>query len=746
MKTNRLGCFSFTGIAAMLVTVLFITGSVFANGGQLFSPGGLNARRGATLGQVSSHAEIAGKCAACHTAPWSGERMADRCLACHTDVQEELRDSTSLHGALFALKGEINCRDCHVEHLGENGELTPVNLKNFPHDVVGFSLAAHPAMWDGRAIQCVDCHTQGLSQMDMGVCVTCHGDHDAAFMQKHGETFGWACLNCHDGKETLGKNFSHDQVAFHLDGKHELLECTACHQGAQTVADLQAAPQLCINCHQQDDPHAGTLGQDCAKCHTSAAWEKIEYDHSLTDFPLEGAHGTVECEACHKDLLFKSTPTDCAACHAADDAHQGTLGTQCQQCHTAESWNRVNFDHNLTAFKLTGAHQTAECVDCHKDMLFKSTPANCNACHKEDDAHEGDLGTQCEQCHTTIDWENTTFDHANAPFKLTGAHAKAECQGCHTNMRFRSTPSNCAACHGKEDPHAGSLGANCAACHTTSTWKPSTFNHNSSAFKLVGKHVSVQCSACHNSLMFKSTPSKCVSCHQKDDVHAGALGTDCAQCHSPAGWSQVTFDHSKSAFPLTGKHTSVSCTSCHANHKFKGTPTQCVACHQKNDIHNGSMGSDCKACHTTEAWSQVTFDHSKSAFPLTGAHTNATCAKCHTGGRFKGTPTACAACHAEPEIHRGLFGTNCAGCHSTSAWRPASFNGPHTFPMGHGGAPNCQTCHPNGYTSYTCYTCHDQGEVNDEHSDLGIDFSNCVQCHANGDKPGEDGGGDGDDD
>ncbi|MCX6843581.1 MAG: hypothetical protein NTX53_15005, partial [candidate division WOR-3 bacterium] len=38
------------------------------------------------------------------------------------------------------------------------------------------------------------------------------------------------------------------------------------------------------------------------------------------------------------------------------------------------------------------------------------------------------------------------------------------------------------------------------------------------------------------------------------------------------------------------------------NNVYKGTPHTCVACHQKDDKHNGQFGTDCGACHKTETW------------------------------------------------------------------------------------------------------------------------------------------------
>ncbi len=172
---------------------------------------------------------------------------------------------------------------------------------------------------------------------------------------------------------------------------------------------------------------------------------------------------------------------------------------------------------------------------------------------------------------------------------------------------------------------------------------------------MTGAHQQAACSDCHKDKTFQGTPASCSGCHSGDDAHKGSLGTDCALCHSTSAWKPATFNHAKSAFPLTGAHAQVQCGACHANQTFKGTPTNCYACHSGDDNHGGKFGKDCAACHVTASWSQVTFDHNKSGFPLTGAHASVVCSKCHANG-FSGTPKACAACHAEPTFHAGLSG------------------------------------------------------------------------------------------
>jgi hypothetical protein len=41
----------------------------------------------------------------------------------------------------------------------------------------------------------------------------------------------------------------------------------------------------------------------------------------------------------------------------------------------------------------------------------------------------------------------------------------------------------------------------------------------------------------------------------------------------------AAFNHNTTKFPLTGKHTSVACATCHVNGQYATLPTTCVSCH-----------------------------------------------------------------------------------------------------------------------------------------------------------------------
>jgi hypothetical protein len=615
-------------------------------------------------------------------------------------------------------------------------------------------------------------------------------------MARHEATFGTTCLACHDGVDTYGAAFTHE--TYPLTGGHAQVQCAGCHQNATTPAALRATSTTCIGCHAAKDIHAGRLGTDCAACHTPATWTDATIDHSRTRFALAGKHVGAACEACHvdrhwtgigqtcrechaavdphkgqftadcsschvatgwKDVTFDhattrfaltaahatpacaachpggryvDTPTTCVSCHKANDVHNGSFGTDCASCHSTSTWTDATFDHDKAAFKLTGSHRSVTCQKCHVGGLYKGTPKTCAACHTKPASHTSGFGINCASCHSTKAWLPASFDHDKAAFKLTGSHRSVTCQKCHVGGLYKGTPKTCAACHTKPASHTSGFGINCASCHSTKAWLPASFDHNKAAFKLTGAHGSVTCQRCHIGGLYKGTPKTCSACHKTPASH-GDFGTACASCHSTKAWLPASFDHAKSAFPLTGAHQSVTCQKCHVGGLYKGTPKTCSACH-KTPASHGDFGTACASCHSTKAWLPASFDHAKSAFPLTGAHRSVTCQKCHVGGLYKGTPKTCASCHTKPASHTSAFGINCASCHTTTAWRPATYSGPHTFPMNHHGAGGvCAKCHPSTFASYSCASCHSNSSMTNKHRDVsGFSLTTCAKCHPTG--------------
>ncbi len=525
-----------------------------------------------------------------------------------------------------------------------------------------------------------------------------------------------------------------------------------------------------------DNPH-GEISQDCQDCHTPTSWKHLaspmKFDHDKTGFRLDGSHSKAECMGCHKELVFKNVGTACIDCHA--DHHLGQFGTNCQSCHTAQDWQArkdIIDLHIDRGFPLTGVHAVADCESCHKNSdknEFVGTSTACQSCHSETMAAttnpnhmQAGFTNDCENCHRAGlgTWNETFFEHTSK-FPLVGQHKNADCIQCHVNNTFAGNPSDCYSCHSANyvattapDHQAAGFSFECAGCHTPNGWIPaaiSGFDHNLTAFPLTGAHLSATCISCHAS-GFAGTSTDCYSCHQPDydgtidPQHALAgFSTNCASCHTTVNWPSGTFDHTQTAFALTGAHLAATCISCHAT-QFAGTPANCYACHQTNydattspDHLLAGFSTDCSSCHTTASW-PTGFDHSQTAFPLTGAHIVTACISCHAT-QFAGTPTTCVSCHqanydatTAPVHSTAGFGTDCVNCHVTNGW-PNNFNHQLTaFPLtGAHSMAACISCHATQYagTPTNCYACHQpeyDGTTSPVHSIAGFS-TDCVTCH-----------------
>ena len=609
---------------------------------------------------IEGHAKLEGECSNCHVL--LNKAGQDRlCLDCHKEVAQDVARKQGHHGRIQI----PSCRSCHTEHKGRSAGIAPVDERRFDHALTDFQLqgkhtkvecrACHKVAAKFRAASsaCVDCHRKDDTHKGTlgGACADCHteknwkettfdhaktrfpliGKHtaakcgdchkEAAFRQapqacvschrkddKHKARFGEKCQTCHNAKNWNAIVFDHDtDTSYPLRGRHRQIKCDSCHAGTLYKDKL---PSQCIACHRKDDKHKGTLGSVCADCHTEGSWKETRFDHRKTRFPLLGKHTTVECKACHKSTAFKDTPMACVSCHRKDDAHKGTLGDACADCHVERSWKEAKFDHSRTRFALTGKHSSVKCGDCHKATPAKATPQACYACHRQDDKHKGSLGEKCESCHSAQDWKSTRFDHdKDTRYPLRGKHRTAKCESCHTQPAGKvKLPSECNSCHAKDDVHKGQEGPRCATCHQESDWKKTDFDHARSRFPLTGSHLKVECKKCHATSQFKDAKSTCVACHEKEDIHKRRLGSLCDSCHSPRSWKIWDFDHDrKTRFRLDGAHAKLDCYGCHTRPTDgkPSLPTTCVSCHASEDVHDGAFGRQCEKCHVSSSFKVI---------------------------------------------------------------------------------------------------------------------------------------------
>jgi hypothetical protein len=481
-----------------------------------------------------------------------------------------------------------------------------------------------------------------------------------------------------------------------------------------SVLLLFTAPSAAAQ-QQTQNPH-GDLKEPCASCHSPDAWKPARvsksFKHAPKVFPLEGAHAQTNCRACHASLEFTGVSTKCAVCHK--DVHQGELGSDCATCHSPRNFidrSVMQQRHQLTRFPLSGAHVMADCISCHPvvqqgHMTFVGRPVECFSCHmpaynaSQNPPHQAaGFPTTCDACHTTIAWTKSTFDHAATSFPLTGAHLATICSACHGDGIYKGKSSSCVACHltnynNTTTPKHSSAGfpTDCAACHSTVVWTDAVFDHQKTLFPLTGAHLAVACSTCHSDGVYKGKSTACVSCHLIDynntatPKHSSAgFSTQCATCHSTATWAGAVFDHSKTAFPLTGAHVTLACAACHSDGVYAGKPTTCVSCHltdyngTNNPVHStAGFPTACASCHTTATWLGATFNHDASFFPI-------------YSGTHQGRWSSCATCHTNPANYATF---TCLTCHTQ-----LNTNGHHNGVSGY------------RYDSQACYSCHPRGRA-----------------------------------
>jgi hypothetical protein len=592
------------------------------------------------------------------------------------------------------------------------------------------------------------------------------------------------CKACH-GSEAwtparITKAFNHAKFGFRLQGAHETAACRACHESL----DFKGAKSDCAACHT--DVHRGELGAECARCHTPRGFQDrglMLKAHQTTRFPLEGSHITVDCSSCHTPagqgaLQFVARATECVSCHERDfvaakspDHVASGIPRECVNCHAPTDWGSGKFNHDATRFPLTGAHRSTDCVRCHANNQYAGTPLECVACHQTDYAAtttpKHTLPTfvsTCTTCHSTIAWSPSAFNHDQTQFPLAGAHRSATCAQCHGDGVYRGKATTCVPCHQTDFNNTTTpkhtlptFVSTCESCHTVTAWSPSSFKHDQTQFPLTGAHRAVTCQQCHSDGVYAGKATTCVSCHQTDyntaanPSHSQArFPTDCTGCHTTTAWSPSLFDHGLTQFPLTGAHKAATCAQCHADGVYAGKPMTCASCHQTdyntttNPKHTlPTFVSTCQTCHTTTAWLPSSFNHDQTQFPLTGAHKAVTCALCHADGVYAGKPMACASCHqtdynntTNPKHTLPTFVATCQGCHTTTAWSPASFNHDQTqFPLtGAHKAATCAQCHADGVYAgkpTTCTPCHQtdyNNTTNPKHT-LPTFVATCQSCH-----------------
>ena len=204
---------------------------------------------------------------------------------------------------------------------------------------------------------------------------------------------------------------------------------------------------------------------------------------------------------------------------------------------------------------------------------------------------------------------------------------------------------------------------------------------------------------------------------------------------------------------LTKAHSDLegisNCTKCHEIGE-KVISSKCLDCHKEiKSLINANKGyhsfsevkkRECASCHNEHHgrnfrivnFNEDGFDHSKTGFNLTGAHSNKECKDCHqskyiTDSKLKkkirthlGLDEKCASCHEDS--HQGILGKECSNCHSTEKFKPANNFDHNKAAFKLAGAHEkveCAKCHPI-----------EKKSGKDFIKFKGINFANCSACHS----------------
>jgi hypothetical protein len=262
---------------------------------------------------------LAASCATCHSDPHTGE-LGTTCERCHST--KSFLVSAFTHAKPLPIFGgrhaSVKCDGCHIPaappgpppvaskkgaarrvpsfttaptacatchrdpHLGQLGaaceqchsvDAVAFKADRFVHDRTSYALAGRH-----RSVACAACHKPAHRDFPAGpgqavvfrgtpaLCASCHQD-------VHLGQLDATCETCHSPSTFRIAAYVHRRPpAGFFAGSHLRAPCAECH--ARRTRQFPAGPgaaidfsvsTTCTACHT--DPHRGSLGDDCARCH-----------------------------------------------------------------------------------------------------------------------------------------------------------------------------------------------------------------------------------------------------------------------------------------------------------------------------------------------------------------------------------------------------------------------------------------------------------------------------------------------
>ncbi|MGE5424045.1 MAG: hypothetical protein ACM3N9_01705 [Syntrophothermus sp.] len=413
----------------------------------------------------------------------TGAHASKACADCHR--AEHIKDPAVKSKKFTYLGVSRECLNCHTDYHQGTLSQTCTNC----HSGNAFKPAAkfshvqtrYPLKGMHQSVACTSCHKitqvngkkfQQFRGVAFANCNNCHED-------PHKGNFGSGCSQCHSETSFHSvrgiSNFDHSKTSFPLENSHKTVACQSCHKNKYGVAIKH---DRCSDCHQdfhQQQFMKNRISPDCSDCHGTTSFSLSSFTqerHNLGNFVLKGAHAATACPDCHKKQgkwNFRQIGIRCNDCHT--DIHESLINSKyypdknCRNCHNEEGWKQVQFDHDLTTFRLTGAHASKPCGDCHfktdasgkVHQKFQGMGKECSGCHEDNHNSQFlvDGKTDCSRCHQTSKWNIDSFDHDKTNFHLDGKHKNVPCSKCHKPVKdqeksfilYKIKDFRCENCH-----------------------------------------------------------------------------------------------------------------------------------------------------------------------------------------------------------------------------------------------------------------------------------------------------------
>jgi nitrate/TMAO reductase-like tetraheme cytochrome c subunit len=181
---------------------------------------------------------MATPCLACHktSEKWNFKITNNRCVTCHENIHKNILDEKYMP--------ESDCKGCHSVEMWD--EIL------FDHNKTNFQLLGKHTQVD-----CRSCHFKKVDEKEIqqfsNLAESCENCHEDVHFNQFEVLEKNDCERCHTFSNWSPDKFNHNNARFKLDGKHEDLQCIACHKPTDNLIRNYVVYKFedisCASCH-----------------------------------------------------------------------------------------------------------------------------------------------------------------------------------------------------------------------------------------------------------------------------------------------------------------------------------------------------------------------------------------------------------------------------------------------------------------------------------------------------------------